>query len=161
MLTIFYIHTRFTVSFREKSLWLTMVVLMLFNGVYFWIYLNLAGGVGLPEPGDAIVGRISMISLFIAMVILMTVTLIAGHVVIAVSNLEEAEADGDERDELIELRGETFSGMVLGAGTLFVATLAALDLLTTFAIAHALLAAVVVSEIISDGIQIYHYRRGV
>jgi len=147
-------------SFREKSLWATLISLVVVTLVYLPLYFGHAGILG--EAAAAGWGaRVPMYFAFGTAVALLVVLLIVAHAVIAIRNVGEANDAEDERDRLIGLRGERIGGLVLGAGVLLIATVAAFDVTDTFVIAHLLLALMVLSEVASHTVQLYHHRQGV
>ncbi|MDF2744585.1 MAG: hypothetical protein K0S88_5963 [Actinomycetia bacterium] len=77
---------------------------------------------------------------------------------IALANPREAAAS-DERDRLIAPRGERVGGYVLAVGV-FAGLVLAMAELAPFYIAHALLLAWVLAELVEGATKIVLYRRG-
>jgi hypothetical protein len=96
--------------------------------------------------------------LMVLAVVPLVVLAVASHVVLALANLKEANTN-DERDRLIALRGERVGGYVLAVGV-FVGLVLAMAELPPFFIAHALLLAWVLAEIVAGATRITLYRRG-
>jgi hypothetical protein len=133
-------------SFREKSLWLMSMSLLAFAGLYF--------GTTLPAS-DVDVMPHEVIK-FIAALILMVVTQVIGHVLIAIG---DRRPNSDERDWLIELRGRRNGNHVLAAGVA-ISILAALSIKGNFLFTHLLLAFWICSQLVEYGSQIFLHRRG-
>jgi uncharacterized membrane protein len=136
-------------SFQEKSLWLTLAANILVYAYYFWRVLAI---------GDDDPARLG--ALFGAIVVLLVVLLVAGHVALAI-HARPARADQkDERDRRIALHGTRIGYYVLTTGvgaTLGVASMS----LGTFWTAHAALLSLVLAEISKCAAQLVYYRRGV
>lgn len=96
--------------------------------------------------------------LLIGLVVVFVVIAIVGNIALAGSNIAEADAI-DERDRIIELKGERVGGWVLAAGALGALALAMTDQ-ATFWIAQTILAGLVLGEIASSTSQLVMYRRG-
>ena len=92
-------------TFREKSLWLVGLSLVLVFGLYFWWVL--------PAPAPNVLPN--QVVLFALMIALLVVLQIVGHTLIA---LLDRRVEQDERDRLITLIGERNGGFVLGLGVL-------------------------------------------
>ncbi|WP_421792672.1 hypothetical protein [Hyphobacterium sp.] len=138
-------------SFREKSTWVLLAVTVIVYGLYF---ANTIGGAlanGVPEVADNV-------RLFGAVVLMVILSIIA-HIVIAILSPKDADT-ADERDRLIELRGDQYGGFVM-AVALFSTLGLALAGASVFWIAHAALAGLVVSELVKSVSKLIDYRRGV
>jgi hypothetical protein len=138
------------VSFQEKSAIAMTGALAVVYGAYFaivarWLTVT---------PADEIVYQPLLIVAIVPLVVLAVVS----HVAIALANPKEAGAS-DERDRLIALRGERVGGYVLAVGVLGGLVLAIAEL-APFYIAHALLLAWVVAELVEGATKIVLYRRG-
>ena len=133
-------------SFHEKSLWFTLVGLLLAFGLYF--------GSVLPAAGVNVVP--SQLALFAVAVIVLVVTQVAGHIVIAIVDRRPGR---DERDRLIALLGARNGGYVLAAGV-FVALCTAVLTEGNFVFTHVLLGAWVLAQLVETGSQLVLYRRG-
>ena len=136
-------------SFEEKSAWVTLFALVGILGVYFVVAARmLSAGVTAILP---------FVPVFSVAVVLLVVVLTAGHVVVAVVSRPDGR---DERDRLISWRAEHNSSWVLGVGVV-----AAIFGLATpverIWIAHGLLMALFISEVVNHGLRLYYYRRGV
>jgi len=136
-------------SFRERSNALMLVVLLGVYGWYFSHIFNIAQA--------TMVSEISYQPLLLVMVVVLVVVSVIGHIVIAVLPSYDGD-ESDERDKLINLMGERAGGLVLGVGTLAGLFLAMAEF-QPFWIAHALLAGLVISELVSGAAKMYCYRR--
>jgi len=132
-------------SFQEKSLWLMFVGLIGAFGFYFAKVLPMGTVDVLPQQ----------VGLFVAAVVILVMTQIVGHVLIA---LLDRRTETDERDRLIELKGMRNSGYVLATGVFF-ALCAALLTQGNFVFTHVLLAFWVLAQLMQIGSQLFLYRR--
>jgi hypothetical protein len=139
------------VSFQEKS---TALMLGLLVVVYGW-YFAVVGSRALAIP----VAEVEYRAMMLVTVVALVAVAIVGHVLIAVLAPREADVT-DERDRLVDLRGEWIGGFVLGTGTL-AGLLLAMAEADTFWIANVLLAGMVLSEIVTSVARLVFYRRGV
>ena len=136
-------------SFRERSTVLMLAVLL---GVYGWYFIHIYRLARISE-----VNEISYQPLLLVMVLVLVALSAIGHIVIAM--LPSYEGDqSDERDTLISLKGERVGGIVLALGTLSGLFLAMAEF-PAFWIAHALLAGLVLAELISGAVKLISYRR--
>jgi hypothetical protein len=133
-------------SFREKSLWISLLSTVAVYVYYFWRALAV---------GDRDPARAGM--LFAMVVVLLIAVQVVGHVALAVHRRPERE---DERDRRIATLAARNGYYVLMTGVWFGLGVAALSL-GTFWYAHALLLAVVVAEVVKSGSQLVYHRRGI
>lgn len=133
-------------SFQEKSLWLTFASLIGAFGLYFAQVL----------PAEATSILPQQIGLFMAVIVLMVIVQVIGHIVIAII---DRRSETDERDRLIALTGTRNGSFVLATGV-FLALCAAVFTPGNFAFAHVLLAFWVLAQLVETGSQLYLYRRG-
>ncbi|WP_421785598.1 hypothetical protein [Hyphobacterium sp.] len=138
-------------SFREMSTWVLLAVTVIVYGLYFNITIGDALANGVPEVADNV-------RLFGAVVLMVILTIVA-HIVMAVLSPKGSE-EADERDKLIELRGDQRGGFVM-AVALFSTLGLALAGASVFWIAHVALAGLVASEIVKALTKLIDYRRGV
>lgn len=136
-------------SFEEKSVWIQLIGTVLGLGAYFVVAgLMLAGGVTeLP----------AYIPLFAGAVVMIVIIIVAGHIVAAISRRPEGR---DERDRIIGWKAENNSGWVLAIGV-FVAITGLIFLVEGVWIAHVLLVALFLSEVLGFILRIVYYRRGI
>lgn len=139
-------------SFHEKSAWIMLATV---TAVYGWYFLNLASALppdgaqaaGIPYRGDI---------LFTVIVLVMLA--IASHITLAVLAPKEADTF-DERDRQIDHAGEYIGGHLAGATAVLGLGLAIFEQ-PHFWIANALLAGLVIAQIVTCGIKVVLYRRG-
>ena len=143
-------------SFQEKTLWGSLLSLLLVSGWYFpttWELVQL-------DPG---LPTAPLVFVTVVAIVLLVVIQIAYHIVLAVM---APSRDGplDERERLISQRAGNISGLVLGAGVFCVIG----HLLTGGSLgwnvgpsltAWLLMAAVVFSELVDNVLQIVGFRR--
>jgi len=142
-------------SFREKSTWVTFVLLLVTFAVYFgnaFFVLHGANHVdGHPTS--------SLFHLFFQLVFWFIVLEIVMHILIAARTPKDANAPLDEREKLIALKSmqPAFYVLLVGAflaiGTLHLGT-------TTYHMAHSVLFVVWIAELVRHGMQLYYFRRG-
>lgn len=150
-------------SFREKSIWISLISTLLIFGDYF---LNLISLVGLPED----VAKAAALGLSLRAIFLIIIVEIVFQGLLAVSNRKAAEFGADERDKLFEYKGNSFGYTVLVIGVFI--TLGRLVLLELnpelighcdvlnipFLTAHILLFSFILSELVRFAGQLYFYR---
>ncbi len=132
-------------TFKEKSLWVTLVSTVVIYAYYFWRAIELGEG----EPG-----RVG--GLFVGAVVLMILLQV---VVTAALALHRRPEQTDERDRRIAQAGARNAYYVLMTGVWGALGVAALAL-GTFWLVHAALLAVVLGEITRCASQLVYYRRG-
>jgi hypothetical protein len=153
-------------SFREKIAWTSLISLAAVFGWYFWILAQQLLSGTLHADGT--------IGLFIFCVVLVVVLHIVGAIAAAISAPKQANAAADEREKLIDLRAHRFSAVVLGAGVLTTAlcgpffvvwghALQGVDPAIAVAglMSNAILAAMVLAELVYAAGQIVQFRRGI
>lgn len=138
-------------SFQEKSLWVSLLGLLLAFGGYF--YSTVATLLPTTAAKDVLPEQAG---LFIAATLVLVAILVVGHVVIA---LLDHRAETDERDRSIELRGERYGSYVLASGVFF-ALCTALITEGNAVMAHVLLGAWVLAQGVEIISQLVMYRRG-
>jgi len=138
-------------SFREKIAWLTLGGLLLAFAPYF-VALALLG----KEPwllGPASAG------LFLLVVIVLTIGMTIGSILVALTNVRDAERPSDERDRDIARRASSIAYAVL-IPAIFLALATLLLGLGQAVLVNAVLAAVVIAELVRCTTEILGYRRG-
>ena len=138
-------------SFQEKSAWIMLTFVVL---VYGWYFTVVFGDVAAQEA----VRDIAYKGLMLVTVVVLTVLAALSHIVIAVASPRDADKT-DERDKEINRLGEYAGGYVIGVGALVALGLAMYEV-EYFWIANAILAGLVLSEIVSGVTKIVFYRRG-
>lgn len=147
-------------SFHEKSNIAMLAAVVLVYGWYFMQMIAIAGHAPVEEEVVAF-GTIAP-KLTITVILIVVISIVA-HVAIAVYEKQaygQVDDKMDERDRLIELRGESRGGVIVSLSVLI-----AIGMLLigngTFWVANTLLAFLVVSEIVKGVSKLIDYRRGV
>lgn len=140
-------------SFREKSAWISFVVILVAFGAYFVsISGDLTGTMSSADHALALTG-------LVALIIAITIVEAAAHIVVAVRSPAEAQSARDEREKVIALKATRpafyvlMSGVWLALGVVVVGG-------GVWALVQATLFAVWVAELTRFGTEIYYYRRG-
>ena len=136
-------------SFREKSAWISFVLILLLSLVYF----SHAVVVAAHQQGYEPLGH-----LFFALVGALVVLEIALHVAVAIRAPREASTDKDERDRLIDLKATHIAFPVLLVGAL-AANLPMHLGGGRWAMSQCIVLAIVIAELVRFGSQIVYYRR--
>ena len=133
-------------SFHEKSLWISLVGLVLCFGWYF--------GLALPGHGESVSPE-QVVAFFVAVAVLVA-TQIAGH---AVAAIVDRRTEMDERDRLIQMKGVRNGAYVLATGVFFSLCTAVMSD-GNFWFTHVLLASWIVAQVVETGSQLAMHRRG-
>lgn len=150
-------------SFREKSIWISLVSTILIFGDYF---LNLLSLSGLPVD----VAKSAALGLFLRSIFLIIVVEIVFQGMLALSNRKAAELGADERDKLFEYKGNNIGYTILVIGVFitlgrivfielnpeFIQDSGLLNI--PFLTAHILLFSFILSEVVRFSGQLYYYR---
>lgn len=150
-------------SFKEKSIWISLISTLLIFGDYFLNIISL--GSLSAEAAKAAALELSLRSLFLIIIVE-----IIFQGMLAASNRKAAELGADERDKLFEYKGNNVGYTVLVIGVFITlgrivfmeinpelieqSNLLELPLLT----AHILLFSFIFSEIVRFSTQLYYYR---
>lgn len=140
-----------SMTFHEKSQWVTMLAILLTFGSYFKVALQY-----LPPASIAPDILPSQAGLFIGATAMLVFILVAGHIALIIF---DRRTDSDERDRLIELKGERYGAFVLASGV-FLSLFTAVTTEGNAIMAHVLLASWVLSSLVECLTQIIMYRRG-
>jgi archaellum biogenesis protein FlaJ (TadC family) len=138
-------------SFREKSAWISFVLIALAFGIYF------ARVVQILISGR---GRGTTFHLLLALVVALIVLEIVLHIAIAIQSPQDARTPKDERETLIAMKARNVAFPVLLAGAFAAIGTIHLDA-GIWGLSHAVLLAVVVAELVRFGAEIVYHRRGV
>lgn len=139
-----------SMTFQEKSLWITLAgLLVTFGGYFYSAYVTM---LHMPAAKDVMPHHGG---LFMAATVMLVVILIAGHIVIA---LLDRRTEPDERDKSIELRAGQYGGFVLATGV-FLALCTALVTEGNAVMAHVLLGFWVLAQSVEIAFQLVLYRR--
>ncbi|HKC17771.1 MAG TPA: hypothetical protein VKC11_13810 [Steroidobacteraceae bacterium] len=137
-------------SFREKSAWITFVLLLAF-GIYF-------GGIA-RHAINPTAPHANFFQLFVLLVVTIVVVEVITHVLIAIRSPGEARTPRDERERLIELRSIRPAYFVLLVGAFLSIVTMHLGV-GTWMLVNCVLFAIWIAELTRYGSQLYHYRRG-
>ena len=140
-----------SMTFQEKSLWMTLAgLLVAFGGYFYSAYRTI-----LPTPlaKDVLPHQAG---LFIGATVMLVLVLIAGHILIAIL---DRRTDTDERDRWIELKGSRYGSYALATGV-FLSLCTALVTEGNAIMAHVLLGSWVLAQGVEIVAQIVMYRRG-
>lgn len=137
-------------SFKARTTAVMLVALIL---VYGWYFLQV-----LLEARSTPVEDIAYQGLLLVMVAVLVVLSVVGLSILGALARRESDAT-DERDRLIEMRGDQVAGYVLVVGLLAGMGLAMLEG-EYFWIAHVLLAGLVLGEVAKAVVMLMAYRRG-
>jgi hypothetical protein len=148
---VFTLHMLTNMSFREKSTWISFLLLLAISIPFFYQFLRIERGFSNSRAS---------FHLFLLLVILFVVGELVLHAVIVMQSPRDARAPKDERERLIDLKAMRVAFFVLLTGALSVVVLVHFPV-DRFAILQALLFAVVVAELAMLGARLVYYRRDV
>jgi hypothetical protein len=142
-----------SMSFREKSAWISLVSLAAVGGAYFWNFVRIL----IRQPA------LSDVELFFALVAALIVVEVVLHLAIAIRAPRDARTPRDERERLIDLKATRFAFLVLLLGAFASIGTGHLHLAHSgdrlFVMMHSVLFSIVVAEVVKFGSQIALYRR--
>jgi hypothetical protein len=153
-----------SMSFREKSIWISLIATLLIFGDYFLNVISLGG-----LPADA--AKTAALGLSLRALFLIIIVEIIFQGMLAVSNRKAAELGADERDKLFEYKGNNFGYTVLVIGVFItLGRIVFLEINPEFIeqtngltipllTAHILLFSFILSEVVRFSAQLYYYRR--
>lgn len=138
-------------GFQEKMAWAMMIILIVTGAAYYNLVFQTSAAIGATAP--------PILPLMIGYVVFLVVLSIIASIGIAITKPSEANAALDERDQLIQFKGEAWSGRAMG----FLVLCALLDFGVNGdgnRLFHAIFASLIISQIAEYGLQILFYRRG-
>jgi len=135
-------------SFREKSAWISLVLIVLVFGPYFWLVGRSFAGGDHVHAGT----QFGLIVLFIVLEIVV-------HIAIAIQSPRDAQAPIDEREDLIDLRATRVAFYILFGGALL-SIFTMHFRMTVWGLSQCVLFSIVVAELVKFSSQIVFYRRG-
>ena len=141
-----------SMSFQEKSTWVSLVVAILIFGSYFTIAFR--------ELSDPDADNPKIIGFFVIAIVLMVIIEIVLHISLAIAFRKDAEKAADERDNLIELKATRISYFVLAFGV-WIASISILMVESLLAMVNIIMFFFVLAEIVGSTTQLLYYRRGV
>lgn len=139
-------------SFREKSAW-AMMIILIGGGLYYfnmvWKASKALGDIAPP-----------IMPFVIAYIVVIVIASIIAMTVLGISSPTEANAPADERERYAESQAGNLSGYVLGFGVItgLLHYSVSMDGNMLF---HTIFASLMLSQIAEYGLQIWYYRRGV
>lgn len=143
-------------NFHEKSNIAMLVIMLVVYGVYFGgAVLSILSADVPPEQALAATNATMILT-----VVVVVVLAIVAHIAIAIVKPSEADDSRDERDKLIEMRGDQRGGVVQSVVSLGALALAMLGE-PVWLVANAILAGLVAGEIVKAVSKLIDYRRGV
>jgi hypothetical protein len=137
-------------SFREKSAWITFILILVVFGFYFASVADQLVRPQHPHPNFFV--------LFVVLLVAIVLMEIVLHIIAAIRSPAEANAPQDERERLIALRAKRPAFFVLMAGMFLSMAVVHLPV-GRFTIVHAMLFVLWLGELTNYGAQIYFYRR--
>lgn len=140
-------------AYREKLAWLELAGMTIAYGAYF-IAVKLLGPLA---PGRT--ATLTFVGLFAAATVARLLILGTGWLVLRARSGADARAKPDERDRAIARRGAGVAYYVLLALMIWVGVMLPL-LESGWAVANSALAAIVIAEIVREGVAVLSYRRG-
>jgi hypothetical protein len=135
-------------SFREKSAWVSLILIVLVFGPYFWLVGRSFAGIEHVHGGT----QFALITLFVVLEIVV-------HIAIAIQSPRDARAPKDEREILIDLMATRTAFYVLFAGALS-AIFTMHFRFSVWQLSQMVLLSIVVAELVKFGRQIALFRRG-
>ena len=133
-------------SFREKSSWIHMVILIVVYGNYFaWL------------SRDGMSGPEALRSLLWLTVVFVVLEIVVFSIAAALSP-DDANAPEDEREKIIRWRSGEVAGYVLAGGALFALFIVQFDLPSVI-VGQVILGSLVLSSVVDCAGQIIQFRR--
>jgi hypothetical protein len=137
-------------SFREKSTWITFLLLLVVFGFYF---VSVAGQMIRPVHPHP-----NFFVLFFVLLLIIVVMEVVLHVIAAARAPADAKTPADEREWLIALKAKRPAFFVLMAGAFLSVAVAHLGV-GVWPMLNAMLFAIWLGELTNYGAQLYFYRR--
>jgi hypothetical protein len=137
-------------SFREKSTWITFVLLLVVFGYYF---VSVAAQMIQPVHPHT-----NFFMLFVVLLIIIVVMEVVLHTIAASRDPSEARKPQDERESLIALRAKRPAFFVLMTGAFLSVAVAHLGV-GVWPLINAMVFAIWLGELTNYGAQLYYYRR--
>lgn len=136
-------------SFKEKSIWISLVTTILIFGYYFLRIFQMANNEEATHTEIAV--------FFISVIVLIVIVETILHILLAIFHRPEAE---DERDRLIELKATRNAYYLLVAGV-FTAIVGFVVSAAPILVAHIILFFFILAETGAFITQLFYYRRGI
>ena len=139
-------------SYREKSAWALLVLLLLAGGFYAWE----VGGVWL-ATGDAPKPSFKLAAVYVGIVV---IGIIISQSSLAVSSSDEADMPADEREDIAIQKAGNISGIVLAFGAI-AGAIHFYEYDDGRLMFHIVVGSLMISQIVEYALQIWYFRRGV
>jgi len=140
------------VTFKEKSTWVSLVI-MLF--VYYGYFSRVLDGFL-----NNSLNKGENVGLFIGAVVVLVIFQVVFQIIAALSNVKDADQPTDERDRLFAVKAGNASGWVLSGCVLTIALLIFVEDLNSIWAANLLVLALVISQVVCYIVTLFYYRRG-
>ena len=141
------------ISFKEKSLWISVLVMSL---VWAWYFSKIWDGLWAMNlvRSEVLVLSVVVVGAIIALQVVL-------HIIVAIVNPKEADQRSDERDRQINRKAGNVAGWVLAIGVFHVWAVASLFDIPSIILANVLLLIMVLTQIVNDLLRLLFYSRGV
>ncbi len=139
-------------SFREKSIWISLAATVLIFGYYFANAFSALTSFNADNRG--------LIGLFIGVVVLMIIVEVVLNIILAIASRNQAAEAEDERDNLIRLKCIRISYLVLVFGVWTVAMSLLLSA-SPVAMANIIIFFFILAEIVGFSTQLLYYSKGI
>jgi heme/copper-type cytochrome/quinol oxidase subunit 2 len=137
-------------SFREKSVWVSFLIMLALSGVWAW---NLSRGL----TGQA--ARADVVRVSITLLILAVVLEVVLHIVLAIWSPREARTPRDEREQLIELYATRIAFRVLVVAALLTLGSAHVGV-PSGTLMQAVMLSVILALLVKFASEVVFFRRG-
>lgn len=137
-------------SFREKSTWITFLLLLVVFGYYFVSVVVQLVRPAHPHP--------NFFLMFLVLIVIIVVMEVVLHAAAAARAPDDARAPEDERDRLIALKAKRPAFFVLTVSAFLAIAVAHLGI-GMWPMLNAVLFAIWLGELTNYGAQLYFYRR--
>lgn len=141
------------ISFKEKSLWISVLVTSLVWAWYFDIIWDGLWALNLVRSEVLVLSAVVIGAIIALQVVL--------HIIVAIINPKETDQRSDERDRQINRKAGNLSGWVLAIGVFHVWVVTSLVDIPSIIVANILLLIIVLTQIVNDLLRLLFYNRGV
>ena len=141
------------ISFKEKSLWISVLVTSLVWAWYFNIIWDGLWALNLVRSEVLVLSAVVVGAIIALQVVL--------HIIVAIVNPKETDQRSDERDRQINRKAGNVASWVMAIGVFHVWVIASLFDLPSIILANILLLIMVLTQIVNDLLSLLYYRRGV
>jgi hypothetical protein len=141
------------ISFKEKSLWISVLVTSLVWAWYFSIIWDGLWALNLVRSEVLVLSAV-VVGAIIALQIVL-------HIIVAIVNPKETDQRSDERDRQINRKAGNVAGWIMAIGVFHVWAVASLFDIPSIILANILLLIMVLTQIVNDLLRLLFYSRGV